>query len=353
MLLPRVIVYAYSNNLFDSFDSRKLHTDKIPRLGGLVFLPAVSISILATLIIDDLLELHCISMLINIPTTSLIYGAAAILLLYSIGLADDLNGVSYRAKFSIQIISATLLVLGNLGVDSFASSLNIHQACHWVNTAATFLTVLLIVNATNLIDGLDGLAAGLASMALLFYSAIFAICGDYLEMLLALATLGVMGVFFYFNVFGYTTRHHRIYMGDTGSLTLGFILALLSIRIVSVQGGVAAQFSINPYLLAFSPLAVISLDTIRVFIERVLAHKNPFMPDRRHIHFRFLETGIGQHSAMVSIIAISLLITLLNIYLSTIASTLPIILLDVAIYSLTMQTAANKNIAAHTLQTRH
>jgi UDP-N-acetylmuramyl pentapeptide phosphotransferase/UDP-N-acetylglucosamine-1-phosphate transferase len=140
---------------------------------------------------------------------------------------------------------------------------------------------------------------------------------SYTFALLAFATLGVLVPFFYFNVFGKAEKQHKIFMGDTGSLTIGLILSMLSLRLVNV----GSDFSGRPYdgnvlIVAVAPLLIPCFDVVRVYFGRVQRGKNPFLPDKTHIHHKLLNAGMTQHKAMVSIVMASVILSALLIILS-------------------------------------
>ena len=167
----------------------------------------------------------------------------------------------------------------------------------------TVFIVVYITNAINLIDGIDGLASGLCSIALSVLSVIFFIRMQYVYALLAICTLGVLMPFWCYNVFGNANRGHKLFMGDAGSLTLGYVISFLIIH-MSVTNEVSPTLS-NPYMvIAFSTVLVPLLDVIRVVLHRLREHKNPFLPDKNHFHHKLL--------VMVCINAISAFFILLN-----------------------------------------
>ena len=155
----------------------------------------------------------------------------ALVVIYLVGMADDLVGVKYRAKFVAQIICALLICSGGIILDDFHGFLSLQILPNWVAVLLTVILTVFITNAINLIDGIDGLASGLSAIACLFYAWVFYGVGLYLYSVLAVATLGALVPFFLYNVWGNVTKHRKIFMGDTGALTIGLILSVLSIRI--------------------------------------------------------------------------------------------------------------------------
>ena len=150
-------------------------------------------------------------------------------LLYLVGVCDDLVGVGYRYKFAVQIVSALLLVLSGNWFGSLGGLFGVYSVPAWVGIPVTVFIVVYITNAINLIDGIDGLASGLCSIALSVLSVIFFIRMQYVYALLAICTLGVLMPFWCYNVFGNANRGHKLFMGDAGSLTLGYVISFLTV----------------------------------------------------------------------------------------------------------------------------
>ena len=204
-------------------------------------------------------------------------------LLYLVGVCDDLVGVGYRYKFAVQIVSALLLVLSGNWFGSLGGLFGVYSVPAWVGIPVTVFIVVYITNAINLIDGIDGLASGLCSIALSVLSVIFFIRMQYVYALLAICTLGVLMPFWCYNVFGNANRGHKLFMGDAGSLTLGYVISFLIIHLC-VSNQVSPELP-NPYMvIAFSTVLVPLLDVIRVVLHRLRNHRNPFLPDKNHFH---------------------------------------------------------------------
>ena len=197
----------------------------------------------------------------------------------------------------------------------------------------TILVVVFIINAMNLIDGIDGLASGLSSVAMLYYFFIFILYGEYLYAVTAIATLGVLIPFFFYNVFGDPTKQKKIFMGDTGTLTIGILICFLSFK-MSMMSYSEGDHLPNPLISAYSPLLVPCFDVIRVYMGRVRRGVNPFLPDKTHIHHKLLAIGMPQRVAMVGILMVSLLFTFCNIGLSYYLDITCIVGIDAVVWTL-------------------
>ena len=311
VIIPRILVISHKKRLYDVPDARKVHTMPVPRLGGLSFFPVILMSMF--LVIG--FRLYFWDVNVSGLSFNMLYEYlflfVGMTLLYLVGVCDDLVGVVYRYKFAVQIAAAFLLVLSGNWFDSFGGLFGIYSVPVWVGVPFTVFIVVYITNAINLIDGIDGLASGLCCIALSVLSVIFFLRGQYVYALLAICTLGILMPFWCYNVFGNANRGHKLFMGDAGSLTLGYVISFLIIH-MSVTNEVSPTLS-NPYMvIAFSTVLVPLLDVIRVVLHRLREHKNPFLPDKNHFHHKLLRTGMRVRMVMVCIIAISAFFILLN-----------------------------------------
>lgn len=311
VIIPRILVISHKKRLYDVPDARKVHTMPVPRLGGLSFFPVILMSMF--LVIG--FRLYFWDVNVSGLSFNMLYEYlflfVGMTLLYLVGVCDDLVGVGYRYKFAVQIAAAFLLVLSGNWFDSFGGLFGIYSVPVWVGVPFTVFIVVYITNAINLIDGIDGLASGLCCIALSVLSVIFFLRGQYVYALLAVCTLGILMPFWCYNVFGNANRGHKLFMGDAGSLTLGYVISFLIIH-MSVTNEVSPTLS-NPYMvIAFSTVLVPLLDVIRVVLHHLREHKNPFLPDKNHFHHKLLRTGMRVRMVMVCIIAISAFFILLN-----------------------------------------
>lgn len=315
VIIPRILVISHKKRLYDVPDARKVHTMPVPRLGGLSFFPVILMSMF--LVIGFRLYFW------DMDTSSLSFNMlyeylflfVGMTLLYLVGVCDDLVGVGYRYKFAVQIAAALLLVLSGNWFDSFGGLFGIYSVPAWIGMPFTVFIVVYITNAINLIDGIDGLASGLCCIALSVLSVIFFLRGQYVYALLAICTLGILMPFWCYNVFGNANRGHKLFMGDAGSLTLGYVISFLIIH-MSVTNEVSPTLS-NPYMvIAFSTVLVPLLDVIRVVLHRLREHKNPFLPDKNHFHHKLLRTGMRVRMVMVTILGIAVSFIGLNAWLA-------------------------------------
>ena len=333
VLIPQILLISFRKNLFDIPDGRKIHQSAVPRLGGIAFKPVVFFSVALLLGVCQLLGYGDMLGGIASESGSLAFGFCSIMVLYLVGMADDLIGIRYRAKFVVQIACGLMVIAGGLWLDNLHGLFLIYNIPAWVGWPVTVLAVVFIINAINLIDGIDGLASGLCGVAMLFYGMIFLMAHEYIYAMLAFATLGVLVPFFYYNVFGDAKRGRKIFMGDTGSLTIGMMLCILSLRVCRCFPDDTSASLPNVFVLAYSPLIIPCFDVVRVYLHRVRNGKNPFLPDKNHIHHKLLAIGMRQRTAMITIVSVSVLFTLCNILLSTYVSVTPLLLADILVWT--------------------
>ncbi len=332
MIIPRILVISLRKRLFDVPDARKVHKRPVSRLGGVSFFPAILFTVSFLIALCRVLGLPAFDD-DGVTSAEVLLLCSGLTLLYIVGIADDLVSVRYRQKFVVQIIAAMMFPLAGLYINDLYGLFGIEDVWSLLGIPLTLLLVVFITNAINLIDGIDGLASGLSIVALLVYGSLFAFSGMWLYSLLALTTLGVLLPFFYYNVFGNADRGRKIFMGDTGSLTLGFILSFLTIKYTMNSSGVSGISNEGAILVAFSILLVPCLDVIRVVLGRVRRGKSPFLPDKTHIHHKFLALGFSPRRAMITILIISFLFSLSNVLLVRVMDNTLLFVLDVVVWT--------------------
>lgn len=312
--------------LYDQPDWRKVHTAPVPRLGGAIFLPVSILGLCAALYSMEGLDYQ-----ITISLSTFVMGIGS-LIVYTIGLLDDRFGIKAFHKFIFQVISALFLPLLGLLITDLNGIFGIHEIPIWVGYPLTVILIMTIVNAINLIDGIDGLASGLCIFILSAYAYIFFLSGHATIVALDIAIVGSLLVFWCFNVFGHV-GHHKLFMGDSGSLFLGYVCAYMSIK--SLMRPIApVDCGEEQMLISVTLLLIPVLDVVRVAFQRKLSGRSIFEPDKIHIHHIFMSAGLSMHMSLACIIAMFLVICGINYSLWQANFPLPIILLlDVLIYA--------------------
>lgn len=332
IIIPQILLIAFRKKLFDEVDDRKIHKGVVPRLGGIAFFPSILFSF-AIVVGFNLKHFGWdVAGIYFEGVVPFYFMICAVLLMFLVGIADDLIGVKYMAKFVVQILASILIVCSGIYIDNFFGFLWIHHIYDWIGWIATAFMVVFVVNAINLIDGIDGLASGLSTVAFVFYSIIFFFADQYAYSMLSAAAAGTLLPFFYYNVFGQANKQKKIFMGDTGALTTGMILIFCAIGMLHL-GTAPVAIDYNPVILGLSPLIIPLFDVVRVYLHRVVRHHNPFLPDKSHIHHKLLALGLNQRIALIIIMLWSMFFIVINMFLSTYINPTFIIIIDVVIWT--------------------
>ena len=326
---PLVIKLCNTHGLYDEPNARKVHKQAIPRLGGTLFMPSLSIGVAATLLViykdtDKNIEL-------NISTFVVIAGA---LMIYLIGILDDLKGLKATHKFIIQSVAALFFPLCNLHINNLHGLFGIYEMPLWASYPITVFVILLIVNAMNLIDGIDGLASSLAALILTTFAFLFGRLGSELFCLMSISLAGAVLAFFIYNFFGKVGKL-KIFMGDSGSLFLGYVIAYLAIKyqMDNEQGGF--PYREESLLISYSLVFLPCIDVVRVALQRKFQGKNMFDPDKTHIHHCIMNLGLDMHQTLAVILTFFVAICSINYGLYTIGvSTALILFIDITIYAI-------------------
>jgi len=330
-IIPYILFISYKKRLFDPLDPRKFHQQIIPRLGGVSFAPVQSCLFILSVVI--LYKINFVALGLNtaeiFPMFTLLL--CGMVILFLVGLADDLVSVNHRWKFYAQIFVASFFPLSGLWINDLYGIFFITYLPMWAGVPLTIFAVVLIINAVNLIDGIDGLCSGLIMVGCIFLGVLFTYYGAWLHAIFAFITAGVLVSFFYFNVFGAFKRKRRIFMGDTGSLTLGYSIAFLSISFAMNNDDIK-PFSEGAIVTAFSTLIVPVFDVSRVLIVRWGGKQPLFKPDRNHLHHKFLRSGMSHHQAMISILLLALFFCLFNFLAVHYISNNIVVLCDIVLW---------------------
>ena len=329
-IIPKMVELSYELHIYDLPDSRKVHKQPIPRMGGMAFLPIAIITIVLAIVMMLCIDSTIESLWSDVTVQSLAAYLGGALMIYAIGLYDDIHGVGYRTKFLVQAIAASLLCISGLWITDMPGTLCDCEIPLWAGIPFTILFIVFITNAMNLIDGIDGLASGLAIISLTTITLLNILAGDYVYALLASAYIGVLVAFFYFNVMA---ERHKTFMGDTGSLTLGFTLSFLILHMWLPTTTVSQRMP-NADIIAAGTLAIPSLDVIRLTVSRLCNGRNPFLPDKNHIHHKLIRTGLGARGTLITLLALSAALTAANCLMASCVSQLLILITDIIIYAL-------------------
>jgi len=326
---PVILDFCKRKKLYDIPNDRKVHKNAIPRMGGISFFPCMLVSFMTVLLFIPNTGYQQIP--VNVWTVSSLLG---LVLIYAVGIVDDLVGLNATTKFIVQIIAASLLPLAGLYINNMYGLFGIHEIPFFIGCPLTVFAIVFIVNAINLIDGIDGLAAGLTILALAGFLAYFICYGVFINTynIMIVGMMGALTAFLYFNLFGTTERNNKIFMGDSGSLSLGFLLGFFSIKCAMNNENiwpVRQDAIIVPLTLLFVPIA----DVVRVSLHRLRNRRPLFLADKNHFHHKLLRMGLTQHQALIFILSVAIGFIVLNWMLYTIIPQTFIVIIDIALYS--------------------
>lgn len=335
-ITPYVLFISLKKRLFDRVDNRKLHKREVPRLGGVVFFPTITFatSITISLILGTCNDYE-LGIFSGVLLKEWLLLCCGLILIYLVGIADDLDGVRYRNKFIVQITAALFIPFGNIYINNLYGICGIYEIPAYIGIPFTALLIVFVTNALNLIDGVDGLASGLSSIAFIAFTILFLQSHMFIHAIIALAGLGVLLPFMYYNLTGREDKYSKIFMGDTGSLTLGFLLAFLGVRLAMYHPNapVIDRAIIYPLSILFVPI----FDAVRVMVSRSLRGRNMFKPDRAHIHHKILDLGFTHIQTTTIICLYAGSIILLNIALINSININALIVIDLLIGTIVNQ----------------
>lgn len=294
--VPFVRVLAFKIGAVDvPKDNRRMHSSPIPRIGGLA------------IYFGFIVSLFCFSTVIDMKMVGILIGASLLVLL---GIIDDIKPIRALYKLIVQLIAAVIPVslglkiafLTNINIFSGEASLNLG----FLAIPITIIWIVGLTNALNLIDGLDGLAAGVTTISAICLM-IVALFNNRYEMILPLAALAGATIGF----LPYNLNPAKVFMGDTGALFLGYILATLSID------GFFKSYAAITFIIPLIVLGLPLFDTSFAIIRRAVNKKPIMSPDRSHLHHRLVDAGFTQRQTVGILCAISGLLSLAAIVLIT------------------------------------
>lgn len=276
---PSFIKVAQLKHLFDDpNESRKLHTKSIPSMGGVMIFAGTLFSFMICYPTEDVGYVKFL-----IPS---------ILVMFFIGIKDDIIGTAAAKKLLGHLLVAFIMTLmADIRITSLYGIFEIREIPEWASIALTVFTYVVVINAFNLIDGVDGLAGGVGCIASVSFGIWFLLAGSMVDAIIAFALAGALLGFLRFNFYP-----ANIFMGDSGSLTVGLIVCVLAIQVIEFDfSRVPEEMKhISKPIFAMAVLSYPLIDTFRVFTIRIAKGLSPFIADSNHIHHRLLNLGLNQ-----------------------------------------------------------
>jgi UDP-N-acetylmuramyl pentapeptide phosphotransferase/UDP-N-acetylglucosamine-1-phosphate transferase len=309
---PSLIKVAILKRLFDApGDTRKLHTRMIPTIGGIMIFAGTVFSFSLWYPNEEMRE--TMELMKNI--TDYKYILATLLVMFFVGVKDDIIGTAPVKKLVAHVIVGMVLVLmADIRIVSMHGIFGIDVLQHWASVFLSLFTYIVVVNAFNLIDGVDGLAGGVGFIASTAFGVWFAFAGDYAMAALAIALSGSLLAFLFFNF-----SPAKIFMGDSGSLTIGLIISILAIKLIGYDVSIIKNefaLGISKPIFAMSVLVYPLIDTLRIFIYRAVQGVSPFSADRNHLHHRLIDIGCSHKGTVLIIYLFNLFVIGMTLGLS-------------------------------------
>lgn len=290
LAIPAIITVAQTKKLFDVPDERKIHQAHIPSLGGLGIFAGFMLASLLSIKLGSAAEFQ--------------YFLAAALVMFFLGLKDDILVISPIKKFIGQVIASFLIIYkGNVQITSMHGFLGINELPEMFSIMLTYFTIIVIINSFNLIDGIDGLAGTLGIISAAIFGSYFLAAGMVPYAVMGFALAGSLTAFLIFNY-----HPARIFMGDTGSMLIGLVNAILVVKFISVAQTPGTDVPVYAApAVGFTVLLIPLLDTLRVFGIRIFHQRSPFIPDRNHIHHLMLDKGWSHNTITFTLAGFSVI----------------------------------------------
>ena len=291
VLIPSIIDIARAKSYVDAPNNRASHHNTTPTLGGIAIFIGSIIAFLMFVSVGA------------IPSYQ--YIVASVLIIFFIGFKDDIIGISPYKKFWGQVIAALIVIeFGWIILTNLHGLFYIYPITYNFGLILSVVTIIGVTNCFNLMDGIDGLSASLAILACVAFGTWFYLAGQFDWAILSAGITGATLAFLYFNLF---SKRNKIFMGDTGSLFLGFIISIIAIKFNETAIGLTGPYAVQAApAVSIGFLLVPIFDTLRVFVTRMVKNKPPFSPDKTHIHHYLLDLGFthGQATLILTITAL-------------------------------------------------
>ena len=291
--LPFIIYFSKVKNLTAKVDERSSHTSNVPNIGGIGIIAGIYI-----------ITLSLSFFILNYEDSKLVIALfISLLILLFIGFKDDMLGLSATAKLLTEIGTATaFVILTDCRLDSFYGLFGIYEINYYTSIVLSIFIFVVTINSYNLIDGIDGLAGGYGVIAMIGFLILSIYENNIVATILCSTIIGSLTGFLKFNL---SAGKRKIFMGDTGSLVVGFLISVIVLIILS-SNYKSNQISENFPVLALSILSFPYIDTLRVMFIRKKSGKRFFEPDKNHIHHKLINSGRSHIASSVIILSVYL-----------------------------------------------
>jgi UDP-GlcNAc:undecaprenyl-phosphate/decaprenyl-phosphate GlcNAc-1-phosphate transferase len=290
--IPSIIRLSKQKGLLYMPNERSSHEVPVPRLGGIGIFLAIMV---ATLVFMQVSDLQSIQFVI-----------AGMVVIFILGLRDDLNSLSPWVKLVAEVIACLLVIIpGHVYFTNIFGFLGFTLIYQWVGIPLTLFVMIVLINSFNLVDGIDGLAGGVGITIFVTFGAFFFYNGHYSDAILAAGGTGALIAFLWYNVF---SKKNKIFMGDGGALMLGFIFSYFVIHFNELNAANHIPYRmVSAPAVAMGIMALPLFDTLRVFFIRTLRRQSPFHADKQHIHHILLGLGMTHGQAALALVGFNLI----------------------------------------------
>ncbi len=287
---PHILRIAKEKNIVDNPDARKLQRIPIPVMGGVAVVFGLLVGVMTFNMFGDFNDMLAVFICMTI--------------IMFVGLVDDIKGLSPRVRFVVEILLVMALIFstGNQ-INSFHGMWGVEVLPSWLSIPLTVFACVGIINAVNLIDGVDGYSSGYCVMACLYFGYTFLKLGNVRMVVLAAITIGALLPFFFCNVFG---RHSKMFIGDSGTLSMGILMSTFVANILTASTDVkviSENLGLIPLTLAIMSVPI--FDTLRVMGSRIMRKTSPFYPDKTHLHHAFIDLGFSHIGTTFTILCMN------------------------------------------------
>lgn len=316
--IPVIIFMSEKKKLYDHPNERKVHSTPVPSLGGVGIFAGFIFTILSSISFKNVTELQ--------------YIIAAAIIIFFLGVKDDILGVSPTKKIIGQTAAAFLIIYkGGLRITDMHGFFGLHEIPQIQSMLLTYFTIVVVINAVNLIDGVDGLAGTFGLMATTFLGFYFLKADVLPYSVLSFSFAGSLVGFLFFNF-----KKAKIFMGDTGSLLTGLLCSVLVLKFLNISASSNGLFVASSPAVGFSILLIPLLDALRVFSVRIKNSRSPFSPDRNHIHHILLDKGFSHQHITLLLVGTNAICIVLAYSFQSLGTT-PILLFLIGLYFISVQ----------------
>jgi len=329
---PSLIKVAKLKHLVDEpSEDRKLHSHSIPTIGGIIIFAGTIFSFALWFPTSDV-QLNGGSNSLMVSFNHFKYLISALLILFFVGVKDDIIGTAPIKKLAAHfIVGFILVVMAEIKITSMQGIFGVETLPEWAAIFLSMFVYIVIVNGLNLIDGIDGLASGIGLINALLFGMWFYMCNDVPLTLLSLCLVGGLLGFLVFNF-----SPARLFMGDSGSMIIGAIISVLAIQFIEHDTSQLPDTlqKLHIPLLAMSILSYPLVDTMRVFFIRAVKGSSPFSADKNHIHHRLIRLGYSHRRTVTVLYTLNILVVLVMFLLKDLNPTLSFIILLISAFAI-------------------